>query len=372
MSKAMRDWVVGAALLVCAAVVPFVTHDRYIVTQTTLFFIWATVVTQWNLVFGVGGIFSLAQMALFAFGAYGTAMLGYYAHWPMWLAIPAGSLSASVASLLIGLACLRLRGPYVALLTLAIAQVLYLMIINDTECFIFNEGGCMPLFGGMRGVGNFGDLGFHSWLGARYIIGDYFVALALLAVAFAFSAWIARGPFGLAFRALRDNPSYALSRGVSKFRHQLWIFALSSFFTGLAGAIYAGHFRVVGPTVFSFALLLYLLSMIVVGGVGSIWGPLIGAALLMLADEGWKEAQDWRAIGMGLVLPAFIILLPGGVVGLFNRLQGRGRAAPAHAGPAAAERDEPEAARAEPKAAHAEPAAAPGVEFAAKAAEAEF
>jgi branched-chain amino acid transport system permease protein len=110
-----------------------------------------------------------------------------------------------------------------------------------------------------------------------------------------------------------------MSRGISQFRYQLWVFALSAFFTGLAGAVYAAQFKVVGPTIFSFTLLLFLLSMIVVGGVGSVWGPLVGAALLMLADEGFKEFQDWRALGMGLVLPLFVVLLPGGLVGLFKR-----------------------------------------------------
>ena len=73
---------------------PFAAPDRYVITQATLFFIWATVVTQWNLVLGVGGVFSLAQMALFAVGAYGTAMLGSYGGWPLWLAMPVAALAA--------------------------------------------------------------------------------------------------------------------------------------------------------------------------------------------------------------------------------------------------------------------------------------
>ncbi len=319
MKGGRRDLFVGGALLACAIAAPFVFPDRYFTTQVTLFFIWATVVTQWNLVLGIGGIFSLAQMALFACGSYGTAMLGYYFGWPLWLAMLASAVLAVAVSMLIGLACLRLKGPYVALLTLAIAQVIYLMIINDTECFTTNEGGCMPLFGGVRGIGRFGDLGFREMFGPRFIVANYFLALALLGLAFAFSLIVIRGPLGLAFRALRDNPGYAMSRGISQFKYQLWVFALSAFFTGLAGAVYAAHFKVVGPTIFSFTLLLFLLSMIVVGGIGSVWGPLIGAAALMLADEGFKEFQDWRALGMGLILPLFVVLLPGGLVSLFNR-----------------------------------------------------
>jgi hypothetical protein len=126
---------------------------------------------------------------------------------------------------------------------------------------------------------------------------------------------------GLAFRALRDNVGYAISRGISPFKYQLWVFALSAFFTGLAGADYAVQFKVVGPTAFSFTLLLFLLSMIFVGGIGSLWRPLSGAAVLMLADEGFKELQDWRALGMGSSLPLLVVLLPSGLVGLFKRKQ---------------------------------------------------
>jgi branched-chain amino acid transport system permease protein len=112
------------ALVALLALVPAVVGTRYIITQITLFFIWGVVVTQWNLVLGVAGIFSLAQMALFAVGAYGTAMLGYYLGRAMPAAMIAAALVTVAVSMLIGLACLRLRGPYVALLTLAIAQVI--------------------------------------------------------------------------------------------------------------------------------------------------------------------------------------------------------------------------------------------------------
>ena len=121
---------------------------------------------------------------------------------------------------------------------------------------------------------------------------------------------------------------------VSKFKYQLWVFGLSAFFTGLAGAFYAAQFGVVGPIVFSLAMLLFLLSMIVVGGMGTIWGPLLGAALLMLADEGMREFGDWRDIGLGLVLALFVIFLPKGLTGLAGRLRpGRGTKRPRKAPP---------------------------------------
>lgn len=324
MSPVRRDLLIGLAFLIAAIALPLLAPGRYIVTQSTLLFVWAIVVVQWNLVLGVGGIFSLAQMALFAAGAYATAMLGFYWKWPMLLAIPAGGVVTVVVSLVVGLACLRLKGPYVALLTLAVAQVMYVLIVNDTDCFT-TTGGCMPLFGGVRGIGQFGDIGLRALFPSKWYVAHYYVALVLLAVAIAFSVVVIRGPLGLAFRALRDNPGYAMSRGISRFKYQLWIFGVSAFFTGIAGGFYAVHFRVVGPSVFSFQLLLFLIAMIVVGGLGSIWGPLLGAVLLMFADEAMKEFSDYRNIGLGLLLAVFVIAWPNGIVGWIETLRQRRR-----------------------------------------------
>ena len=269
---------------------------------------------------GVGGIFSLAQMALFACGAYATAMLGYYCGWPLWLAMPAGrSRHGGCISMLIGFACLRLHGPYVALLTLAIAQVLYLMIINDTDCFTTAA------------------LGLHAavWRRARH----HQVRRSRLSrpaaapnstsptTSWRCSCWL------LAIAVLdRHHPrpigprvpgAARQSRLCVVARHQpLQVPALAVRAVGLLHRPrrrrLCRQFPRRRPDVFSITLLLFLLSMIVVGGLGTIWGPLLGAAALMLVDEGMKEFQAWRALGMGLVLPICVILLPGGVVGAFK------------------------------------------------------
>jgi branched-chain amino acid transport system permease protein len=311
-----RDVIVGFLILALLIVTPFIWPTRYVLGQFTLLFIWATVVTQWNLVFGLAGIFSLAQMALFAMGGYVTGMLGLYFGWSLWVAMFVGGFSAVLFSLLIGLACLRLRGAYVALLTLAIAQTMYLLIITDTECFFMDGVTCRNFTGGTRGLTKYGDFGFREMLGRKdFAYGNYFLALAVLAAATAFSIFIIRSPLGLAFRALRDSSVYAVSRGVSRFKYQMLVFAASAFFTGLAGAVYAGYFRVMGANTLYLPLLLFLLSMMVVGGLGSAWGPLLGVAALMLVDEVLKEAVGFRNIGLGLILIGFVVIWPKGIAG---------------------------------------------------------
>lgn len=324
MTPAKRDYLILAVILAAAVALPLVFTGRYAIGQFTILFIWTIVVTQWNLVFGVAGIFSLAQMALFAFGGYATAMIGLYLHWNLWAALPLGGMAAVAFSLVIGLACLRLHGPYVALLTLAIAQVMYLLIITDTDCFAMDGVTCLNITGGTRGLAKFGDFGFREVLGYKYmILGDYYLALFVLGLATAFSIFVTRGPLGATFQALRDNPTYATSRGISRFKFQMIVFACSAFFTGLAGGVFAGYYKVMGAGALDLALLMYLLAMMVIGGLGSTWGPVLGAIALTTADEILKDYPDYRAMGVGAALVIFVLLWPKGIAGGLDALRER-------------------------------------------------
>jgi branched-chain amino acid transport system permease protein len=316
MNSVRNDILIGLAVLAVALVLPIFLPGRYFIGQITLFFIWATVVTQWNLVFGVAGIFSLAQMAIFAVGGYATGMLGLYGGWNLWLALPFGGLAAVLFSVFVGLACLRLRGPYVALLTLAVAQVLYLLIITDTACFYMEGVTCRNFTGGTRGLAKYGDFGFREFLGYKFMaMGNYYLALVVLVLATAFSIFLSHGPLGAAFQALRDSPDYAVSRGISRFKFQMLVFAASAFFTGLAGGVYAGYYKVMGANTLYLSPLLFLLAMMVVGGLGKTWGPLLGGAALMLADEALKDYPEYRFMGVGVALVIFVMVWPQGIVG---------------------------------------------------------
>ena len=315
-----RDYVFFTILLALAVAFPFMGIPRYIIASALLMFCYATVVSQWNLVFGVAGIFSLAQLAIFAFGAYTTALLGRYLDWSLWPAFPVAGAAGVVLSIFIGLACLRMRGIYVALLTLAISQTMFVLIQTDSDCSALNKAinpsTCVAFTGGAQGLGGFGSFGWRDVFGGRdWMMGDYYTMLALLVVALIFTAAVTRSRIGLAFKALRDNEELATSRGVSVFKYQIIVFAASAFLTAMAGGFYAAHFGAVGANLVAFPLLLFLISMLVVGGIGRTWGPLLGAGLLMVADEFFKEFSDLRNVGLGLVVLLFMIFLPEGVAG---------------------------------------------------------
>ena len=313
--SAKIDAIVALVLIAMAIALPFFVDSRYILGQVVLALFYATIASQWNLLFGFSGIFSLAQMAIFAFGGYVTAMICFYFGWNVWAALVPGALAAVVFSLIVGLACLRLSGVYVALLTLAIAQTMYLLIVTDTECFVMVGSICRQFTGGAVGFARFGDFGTRALLRGQWLVGNYAIVVSLFVVTMLFTYAVIKSPIGLAFRALKDNPGYAIARGVNRFQAQLLVFGISAFFTGLAGGFYAAHFQAIGPGLLSMSQLMFIIAIAVVGGVGTFWGPLVGTVVLVAADELMREAGEFRTLGLGLIIALSIILMPKGLVG---------------------------------------------------------
>ena len=317
----------GAVVLTAlACAFPLLAPSNYVIGQLTLLFIWVSVVVQWNLVFGFAGIMTLGQVATFAVGAYSTAMIALYLPVPFWVAFLLSAPVAVLFNIFLGLITLRMRGDYVAIVTLAVAVLLSAIVVNDTNCFRTEDMTCYPFTGGSRGLVKYGDMGWKDLLGFQYrFLGDYYLALGVLFLGFVFALIVISGPYGLAFRAIRDNESYARARGVAYRKYQLIVFALSAAACGLAGGVYAGYLKTVGSTLLDINLLIFLLSMMVVGGRGTVWGPVIGGAVLMYADSVLQSLGGWRTGGLALVTILFILFYPGGIAGALGSLFGQFR-----------------------------------------------
>ena len=315
------DFAVGFIILAIFVLLPLLSPGKYILGQITLFFIWGGTVVNWNLIFGVAGIYSLAQMAVFLVGGYTVALMGFYWDVSLWAGALLGALFAGIFSVIVGAATLRLRGPYVLLLTLAFAVVMQKLIQSDVDCFFYQDKLCYPLTGGARGLMRFGDFGFRDWLGFKGApLGTYYLGLVLIVVSTVFAFAIIKSPFGSAFRALRDNQPLAASRGINRVKYQIMVFGLSGFFTGLMGVLYAGHFRVIGTNMLDFELLFFLFTMLAVGGLGSRWGPIIGGIAIMVANELMKEMGEWRMVAFGGITVVFVVAFRQGLVGMANDL----------------------------------------------------
>ncbi|MGH2614616.1 MAG: branched-chain amino acid ABC transporter permease, partial [Thermomicrobiales bacterium] len=213
-------------VLVVALIVPWVLHTPYWLNLLVLICIYAIVNQSWNLIMGYAGIWSFGQLALFGVGAYTSALMTYHYDISPFIGTLAGAVMAVLASMVLGLPSLRLRGAYVVLLTLAFHELLRNLITNDTSKW---TGGGFGLFG-------FGQYGLGDLPQVERLTIFYYAALILLVLTNLIIWRILRSPLGLAFRALRDAEPYAVARGIPEYRYKLLVFAISAFFTGLAGA----------------------------------------------------------------------------------------------------------------------------------------
>jgi branched-chain amino acid transport system permease protein len=300
------------AMLAAPLLIGGMAKSGFYLNLCVTFFIYAVVAQCWNLVLGVAGIFSLAQVAFFAIGGYATALFSVKASvtpdaiagWSPWVTIWLAPVVAALAAFMLGLPMLRLRGIYVVLLTLGFHEAVRNFMATGPTVFGRGQGLNPP------------RLEVAALLGIdRADVAYYYAALVIFLIA-TLAIWrIIHSPTGMALTAMRDAPEYAESRGIDPLRLKLTLFAYSAFFTGLAGGFMAHYLGAISPTTLSFPFLVMLMTMIVVGGWGTFWGPIVGAALIIALDEWLRSALDggWRLIVFGLLLGVLVVAAPNGL-----------------------------------------------------------
>lgn len=283
--------------------------NLYILTVLTLICIFGAVALCWNLVIGVAGVWSFAHLAIFGIGGYANTMLIVKLGVPPELAIFAGPIAAGLVGIALAVPCARLRGVYVVLFTLALSEILRLLITTDTSGF---SGGTYGLRSGdVFGLSPYGELTTGR---------IFFFAAAVLAMVIALVIWLVlRSPSGLAFRALADTEAYATARGVNRRLYQIVVFGVSAFLTGLLGAFYSDYVGDVSPSFISFDQAGLLLAMIVIGGWGSAVGPMAGAVVVMGLSEWLRQFESYHLLVLGCLMMFMIVTLPGGLAALFTR-----------------------------------------------------
>lgn len=306
-------WGTVSFLVLLSLIAPWVivqlSSGNFYLHLVITFFYYSVIAQCWNLIMGVSGIYSFAQIALFAIGGWTTGVLASNFGWNPWFSIWLAPIAAVIAAVLIGVPTLRLRGVYVVLLTLGFHELLRNYTTNGPR--IISGGGY-----GLKFVPRFH---FSSGLpGDNVLIWYFYVGLVMFGVA-TYIIWrVFHSPLGLAFTALRDSESYAVSRGIDQFRMRLLLFGLSAFFTGLAGAYATHYLGSISTQIFAFAILIRVLAMIVIGGWGSFGGPIFGAALLIGLDEWLREFGDYRILAIGVALALIAVLAPQGLLPLIR------------------------------------------------------
>jgi len=299
-----RATIISLSLIAAIALlVPAVITDSYSMHVLIICLVFAVVASNWDLSMGHAGVFNFAHLAFFGVGAYTSGILAKLFGLSPWLGLFLGGFAAVLTSLLIGLPTLRLRGMYVAIFTFAFTQVLLSLVLIWSD-----------LTGGSFGLSDIPPLQIGSvvFAGANKV-AVYYLLLAIFLISTCAIYVVVRSSVGLAFVTLRDSQDYAVSRGISAYRYRLIAFVVSSFFTGVIGAFYAHYLEVVTVEIFGWNILSLALAMVIVGGLGTTRGPIIGAFFMTLVSEYLRSFFAYRLLLVGIILFLVLVFAPGGI-----------------------------------------------------------
>lgn len=294
--------------LIFIALYPLLHGDTYVMHIFILFFIWALVASNWNLLMGYAGIFSLGNIGYFAIGGYASGILAKTFGWSPWICIFLGGLvSMALVTFFVGLPALRLSGIYIALLSLIFADTLP-TILTQTRSI---SGGAMglhdipPLFEGITR--------FQS----------YYINFVLFLVILTIIYKIIHSSTGLAFVALRDSKDFARALGVNEYTEKIKVFAYVSFLTGVTGGFYVHYLGDISPTTLGIEPFLLTIAMMEMGGIGRFPGAVLGAVIIVFGNEFLRLAGTFRLALLGALICAIILFFPGGLMQFIDWIDGR-------------------------------------------------
>lgn len=273
------------ALMAFLGAYPFLVKNYYVYVANYVA-INVIVVIGLNILVGYTGQISLGHAGFFAIGAYGTVTLMTQLHFPFLLALPAAALIAALFGFILGLPALRLEGPYLAIATLGFGLTITRVI------------GRLEIFGGRQGL-HAPELAIGPWL----LTSDrefYYLLMAITVLMALFARNIVKTRVGRAFISIRDADLAAQTMGVNLVLYKTLSFAVSAFYTGIAGGLYAFVLRFIEPEIFTLLMSIMFLAMVVVGGLGSITGSIAGACLLSWLDLQLRNILDIPFIGQWL------------------------------------------------------------------------
>lgn len=272
-----------------------------------------------NLLLGYAGQISLGHAGFFGMGAYLSGILTATYAWNPWIAMPLAALFVGGLAFLIGFPILKLKGHYLAMATLGLGIIIYI---------VFNE--TIDLTGGPSGLSGIPNLAIGTVI-FDTDVKNYYLIWAVTLATVLLTLNLANSRVGRALRAVHDSEVAARVVGVNSRLLKVQIFAISAMISSIAGSLYAHTMTFVSPASFGFNFSVELLTMVVIGGLGSIYGSFLGAALLTLLPEFLRAAHDYDIIIYGGLLMAMVMFMPGGLVrgipDLIRRLvKGRGGA----------------------------------------------
>ena len=297
------------ALLLAALALPLLVTLPYFLHLIILALIWVVLAQGQNLIQGFTGYVSIAQAGFMGIGAYSSTLLSVKLGWPVWLAMTSAPLMTALLAVLAGYPSLRVKGHYFAIVTLAYNMVIFIVLTTWSS-----------LTGGEAGISNIPrppDIAIGGWvwgLGGR--VGYYYLVLIAAALATGLCALILHSRVGRVLVAIRQNEALIEATGVQTWHYKLLAFVVSASLAGLAGALYAHFIGFLNPDAFGVDHSLNAILAVILGGSGTLAGPVVGAFAVVFLPEYLRVAETYRLVIYGFILVAATIFMPRGLVPL--------------------------------------------------------
>lgn len=270
--------------------------------------IFALVASSLNLILGFGGMISLGHAAYFGVGAYTVAILMFYGVTAAWISWPAAIIVGALLALGIGAMCLRTKGVYFIMITLAFAQMIYYIFVS------------LSTYGGDDGL----SLPQRSELGLNLSVDSnfYYVVLALCTLSLILMYRLVNSRFGRVIQAIKENETRMQAIGYPVYRYKLACFTLAGALAALGGALFANQSMMASPSQLYWMQSGTLLVMVILGGMGYFFGGVLGAVFMLVLEEILTSYTTYWGLPMGLILLLIVLFLPNGLASLFERRQG--------------------------------------------------
>ena len=330
----------GPVLVIFALAMPWMPFaNRYVIDIATLVMTYIMLGWGLNIVVGLAGLLDLGYVAFYAIGAYSFALFALHLEWGFWACLPLAGAVAALFGLLLGFPVLRLRGDYLAIVTLAFGEMIRVILLNWYQVTKGPDGLSgipRPSFFGLPFTRRppEGIESFHTFFGLEYasmqrIVFLYYVILALALMTNLFTLRIRKLPIGRAWEALREDEIACRSLGINPTNTKLTAFAIGAMFGGFAGSFFATRQGFISPESFTFIESAVILAIVVLGGMGSQIGVVIASVVLIGGTELLRELEEYRMLAFGAAMVAIMVWRPRGLLAHRDptiRLHRRGRA----------------------------------------------
>jgi len=299
-----------SAVVLCVAIVfPFIVNTYQTNVMTTAL-MYVVLGLGLNIVVGLAGLLDLGFVAFYAVGAYSYALLNYHFQLGFWVVLPIGGIFAAIFGILLGFPVLRLRGDYLAIVTLGFGEIIRLILENWGA---FSQGPS-----GISNIPRPGFFGIQLDLTQAITYLYYLMVIAVICTIFVVNR-LQDSRLGRAWIALREDEIACQAMGIDKRKTKLVAFSLGAFWAGLMGVVFAAKTTFINPASFTFLESAIILSIVVLGGMGSIVGVIIGALILILMPEYLRALSEYRMLAFGAVLVMMMVFRPQGMISNVRR-----------------------------------------------------